>query len=130
MHHYALFAVFSPKPFLSPYTHISLFPQSTKQFGNSTLCFLPTHTTPYLFLYPLFLFSFFLFIVVIICYIDKFLLLLFLLYLNFLPLYSIFLILSKAFSFSLYTFIFFTHPKGFTLLLNLLYTIYSYDFSF
>ena len=84
----------------------------------------------------LFLFSFFLFIVVIICYICKFLLLLILFYLNFLPLArrtldytQFFLFYPKPFL-SLYTFIFFTHPKGFTLLLNLLYTISLLRFFF
>ena len=52
------------------YTHLSLFPQSTKQFGNPTLCFPQPPNS----LFSLFLFSFFLFIVVIICYIYKFLL--------------------------------------------------------
>ena len=57
--------LFSLLPLIFPY-----FTQSTKQFGNPTLCFFPTSQLSLLIAFILFL----LFIVVIICYTCKFLL--------------------------------------------------------
>ena len=105
--HYSFIILSISKDFPTHYTRfILVLSNDLPQFLLLFLLF----SSLFLSLTLLFLFPLFLFIFVIICYIYKFLLLLILFYLNFLPLYSIFLILSKTFSFSLH-FYFLHTPK-------------------
>ena len=125
--HYSFIILSISKDFPTHYTRFILV--LVKDLPQFLLLFL-LFSSLFLSLTLLFLFPLFLFIFVIICYICKFLLLLILFYLNFSPLdrrtldcTQFFLFYPKPFL-SLYTFIFFTHPKRLYALTKL--TLYNF----